>query len=146
VRVISAIGVGARKYLGVRRIFARIFSNLPEKFGPLFVRIFSHEDRFWNRKNFSCDSAHVGGHFFQTEARWTPFCGICREFAQSFRGFAKVFTDFAQISADFADFQEFCPNFHHIKTFGGALAPSPPFTTDISKPTVIARSKSVNLN
>jgi len=88
----------------------------------------------------------LGATFFKPKHVGRHFCGICREFAQSFRGFAKVFTDFAQISADFADFQEFCPDFHHIKTFGGVLAPSPPYTTDISKPTVIARSKSVNLN
>jgi len=88
----------------------------------------------------------LGATFFKLKHAGHHFCGICREFAQSFWGFAKVFTDFAQISADFADFQEFCPDFHHIKTIGGALAPSPPYTTDISKSTVIARSKSVNLN
>jgi len=67
-------------------------------------------------------------------------------FARIFRAFAQIFTDFVQISADFADFQEFCPDFHHIKTFGGALASPPPYTTDIGKQTVIARSKSINLN
>jgi len=32
----GSVGVGAGKFLGVRRIFARIFSNLPETF---YVRL-----------------------------------------------------------------------------------------------------------
>jgi len=62
---------------------------------------------------FSCESAHVGGQFFQTKARWTPFLPYFQEVCPDFLGFAKVFTDFAQISADFANFQEFCPDFLH---------------------------------
>jgi len=44
------IGVGARKFLGVRRIFARISPNLPEKllwaFCPQFFSHKEHEDLF----------------------------------------------------------------------------------------------------
>ena len=39
------IGVGVRKFLGVRRIFARISPNLPERFMCDFgLQIFSHKD------------------------------------------------------------------------------------------------------
>jgi len=39
------IGVGASKYLGVGRIFARISPNLPEEFlCNFFLQIFSHKD------------------------------------------------------------------------------------------------------
>jgi len=88
----------------------------------------------------------LGANFFKPKHVGRHFCRIFRKFAQIFCSFAKVFTDFAQISADFADFQELCPDFHHIKIFGGALAPPPPYATDIGKQTVIARSKSINLN
>jgi len=54
------------------------------------------------------------------------FAHIFREFLQIFRDFAKVFTDFAQTFRGFSDFQEFCPDFHLIKTFGGALTPPAP--------------------
>jgi len=45
---ITSIGVRAGKFLEVRRIFARISPNLLEKFGSLFVRLFSHNDRPWD--------------------------------------------------------------------------------------------------
>jgi len=49
-RCLFIIGVGAGKSLGVRRIFARISPNLPEKFFvQFFLQIFSqkdHEDFF----------------------------------------------------------------------------------------------------
>jgi len=88
----------------------------------------------------------LGANFFKPKHVGRYFCRIFKKFAQIFWGFVKVFIDFAQISADFADFQGFCPDFHHIKIFGGALALPPPYGTDIGKQTVIARSKSINLN
>jgi len=49
--IIKSIGVGAGKFLGVRRIYARISSNMPEKFLCDFcLQILSHndhEDLFW---------------------------------------------------------------------------------------------------
>jgi len=82
----------------------------------------------------------LGANFFKPKHVGRHFCRIFRVFAQIFRSFAKVFTELTQISADFADFQEFFPDFYHIQTFGGALAIPPPYTTDIGKQTVIARS------
>jgi len=50
-------------------------------------------------------------------------------FAQIIRDFVKIFRDFALISTDF---KEFCPDFYHIKIFGGALAPpAPPTPTPV---------------
>jgi len=42
----AAIGVGAGKFMGVRGIFERISETCQKIFGPFFVRIFSHEDRY----------------------------------------------------------------------------------------------------
>jgi len=67
-------------------------------------------------------------------------------FACIFREFAQIFIDFVQISSHFADIQELYPDFHHIKTFGGALALPPPTPLYIGKQTVTARNKSTNLN
>jgi len=89
------IGVGAGKFWGVRRIFARIFPNLPEKnpkkvlhtvLGAIFFK-----------------SKHAGRHFC------SYFQGVCSDF----QGFCE-------------GFQRFFPDFHQIKTFGGALALPPP--------------------
>jgi len=59
------------KILGVRRIFARIFPNLPEKLCDFCLQIFFHKDRelktFFGvafKKAFICFSANVGCHFF----------------------------------------------------------------------------------
>ena len=132
---------------GGAKDFCPNFLKLARKYLDHFLcEYFLMKTVFGMKKIFHVILHTLGATFFKPKHAGHHFCGICREFAQSFRGFAKVFTDFAQISADFADFQEFCPDFHHIKTFEGALAPSPPYTTDISKSTVIARSKSVNLN
>jgi len=49
--LVSTIGVGGDKFLGVRRIFARIFPNLPEKFWSILPTNFSlkdHEVLFWD--------------------------------------------------------------------------------------------------
>jgi len=101
---------------------------------------------FGIKKSFHVILHTLGANVFKPKHVGRHFCRIFRKFAQIFWGFAKVFTDFAQISTDFADFQDFFPDFHHIKTFGGALAPPLPYTTDIGKQTDIARSKSINLN
>jgi len=94
------IDVGAGKFLGVQRILAEISPNLAEKFylknfGPLFVRIFSHEDRISD--NLQKKSLHVilSAIFFKSKHVWRHFCPI-------FRDLDKVFTDFAQISMDLA--------------------------------------------
>ena len=56
------------------------------------------------------------------------FCSYFQVFfAQIFRDFVKVFRDFAQISTNFARIlRDFFPDFHQIKIFVDALAPSAP--------------------
>jgi len=134
------MGVRAGNFGGAKDFCPNFLKLARKNFGLILVRIFSHEDRFSNEKNFHVILHTLGTNFFKPKHVGRHFCRIFRVFAQIFRGFAKVFTEFAQISADFADFQEFCPDFYHIKTFGGALAIPPPYTTDIGKQTVIARS------
>jgi len=109
--IISAIGVGASKFLGVRRIFSEFLQTCPKNhFLATFCankRILFHDDRFWNdlpkKKRSSCDCAHVGGHF-------CPY----------FQGFCEGFHRFCP------DLRRFCPDFHKIKTFVGTLAPPAP--------------------
>ena len=68
--VIKTIGVGAGIFLRVRRIFPRIFPNLPEKFFCDFACIFSATRRpFWydlQKRAFMCFSANVGRHFLKS--------------------------------------------------------------------------------
>ena len=96
----------------------------PKKIWTTFCGNISHGDRFWNKKSFHVILHTLGANFVKPKHVGRHFCRIFRKFAQIFWGFAKVFTDFAQISADFADFQEFCPDFHHIKFFGVRLHPA----------------------
>jgi len=42
------IGVGVGKFLGVQKIFARISSNMLEKFAGNNLYISSHTDQFWD--------------------------------------------------------------------------------------------------
>jgi len=130
--VITTIGVGTSKFLGVRRIFARISPNLPEKFVCDFcLQIFSHkdhEDLFWYdlqkiKKVFMCFcfSAKVTHHFFKSN-------NAGRHFFPDFQGFCPCFQGFGQI---FRDFRQF-------KTLGGVLAhpaslPPTPLVTTFSK-------------
>jgi len=55
------IGVGASKFLGVQRIFAQIFPNLPKKLSSNFCGL-----RFGvtsKKMVFTCFSANAGRHF-----------------------------------------------------------------------------------
>jgi len=92
---LSGKGVGAGKFLGVRRNFARIIPNLPKKY-------FKKSD-VQKKTAFHVNpgatifkSKHVGRHF-------------CSGFQEVLEGS-----------------QRFCPDFHQIKTFGGAVASLPP--------------------
>ena len=63
------ISVGAGKFLGVRRIFARSPPNLPEKFCVTFAHKFSPiKNPFWCdlQKGFMCFSANVGQYFLNS--------------------------------------------------------------------------------
>jgi len=75
----------SRQIFGGAKDFCQNCPKLAKKkFGPLFVRIFSHDDRFWD------------------DLQKKPLCVIlhqlCAIFARIFRDFAKIFTDFCQIT------------------------------------------------
>jgi len=74
------------------------------------------------------------------------FAHIFREFLQIFRDFAKVFTDFAQTFPRIFRFSGILPGFSPHQNFWGCTYTPGSYTTDIVKQTVIARSKSINLN
>ena len=111
------IGVGADKFVGVRRIFAQISPNLPKKFLCAFCPyIFSHKEDeglflVWPPKKvlivFFCK-------------RWAPFFEVKQCWAPFFLDFQGFYPDFQRFCPNF---QGFCPNFQQIKTFGGALVP-----------------------
>jgi len=122
--VVLPIGVGAGNYLEVRGVFHRISRNSPEKIlGHFFC------EYFLVKTGLSDDLQKQGlyvtlGAIFSNQSTLGAISNpISWDFAQIFRDFAKVFTDFTQISTDF---QGFCPSFHQIKTFEGALPPSAP--------------------
>jgi len=100
---VSGIGVGAMKFLRVRRILSWIFPNLPKNLLHDFcLQIFSHknhEDLFlvWLlKKGLHLFSANVAHRFLKSNNVGCHF---------------------------YPDFQEFCRDFQQMETFGGALAP-----------------------
>jgi len=101
-------GVEAGKFLGLRRIFARIFPNLPEKLlGHFLCEHFLSRLSFGMtpKKRSSYDSVNVGCYFFQIKLRWAPFLPR----------FSEILQRFSQILPGFS-----------IETFGGGLAPPHP--------------------
>jgi len=107
--MVSTIGVEGGKFVGVLRIFARIFPNLPEKFWAT-LPINHFPQRSWRpflgwppKTAFLCFSANVGRHFMKSNK-------VGRYFFQGFQRFCP-------------DFQGFSAKFQEIKTFRGALAP-----------------------
>jgi len=91
------IGVGASKFLGVQRIFAQNFPNLPKKLSCNFYRPF-----LW------CDLQQNGRYLFVCKP-WAPFFEVKQRWAPFLPKFSGILLDFQQ-----------------IKTFGGALAPPAP--------------------
>ena len=105
VRVVSAIGVGAGKFLGVRMIFAQISSNFLEKILDHFcANIFLWRPFLEWKKVFMWFCTCWGPIFFNQSTLDAIFAHIFSEFVQIFRDIAKVFTDFAQISAYFSNY------------------------------------------
>ena len=89
------IGIGAGKFLGVRRIFARILPNLPEK------------------KPWKATSKQKLFMLF-----WAPFLLIFSGACSDFQGFCEGFQRFCSY------FHGFCPRiFTNSKLLGCALAP-----------------------
>jgi len=83
------IGVGAGKFLGVQRIFARISPNLPQNFLCDFcLKSFPHKDHLWydlQKKVFLCLYAKVWRLFSP------DFQGFCPNFQVFFPDFARIF-------------------------------------------------------
>jgi len=118
-------GVGASKFLGVQRIFAQIFPNLPKKFLCNFFRPFFSVT--FQKMVFTCFFANVGGEFFEVKQRWAAllpkFSGIFSRNLGILFGFSGILPKFSRICPNF---RRFCPNFQQINFFGGALAPPAP--------------------
>jgi len=96
------INVGAGKFLGVRRIFARCPPNLPKKFCVTFANKFSPiNDNFWCdlQKKDSCVFLQLLSTIFWSQ---TTLGAI----------FVRIFRDFDRISTN--------------QNFGGALSPPAP--------------------
>jgi len=91
--VVQHTGEGAGNFFGVRRIFARILPNVPEK------------NSIKSDPQKESSSCYFG-------RRRTPFLLIFSAVCSDFQGFCEGLYRFAQISPGFF------PNFHQIKTFG----------------------------
>jgi len=117
-------GVGGKASLwGVRRVFARISPNLPEKILGHFLC-----ERFLMKTVLGAISSNqtaLGAISSNQTALGAIFARIFKEFAQIFSDFAKVFTEFAQISLDFA---RIFRDIHQINILGVRLPPVP-YTT-----------------
>ena len=108
------IGVGASEFLGVQRIFAQNFPNLPKKLSCKFCRpFFGVASKKWSLLVI----LQTLGAIFEVKERWAPFL---LRFSKILPRSLEIFSGF------FPDFQIFCPNFQQIKTFGGTLAPPAP--------------------
>jgi len=96
---VLSIGVGAGKFLSVRRIFSRISPNFSEKrLGRSLCEHFLKQNFFWDdlqKRGFHMILQKLVGIF----SNQTTLGAI---FSQIFRDFARIFTDFAQISKYFA--------------------------------------------
>jgi len=117
-------GCGGKASLwGVRRVFARISPNLPEKILGHFLC-----ERFLMKTVLGAISSNqtaLGAISSNQTALGAIFARIFKEFAQIFSDFAKVFTEFAQISLDFA---RIFRDIHQINILGVRLPPVP-YTT-----------------
>ena len=99
----STIGVGAGKFLGVRKIFARIFPNLPERFWATLLTNFfpkDHEDLFFGM------TSKKGLHVFFCK-RWAPFYEIKQGWAPFLPGFSEILPRFSRILPGFSINQNF---------------------------------------
>jgi len=95
--IVNDIGVGAGIFLGVRKIFARIFQKLPKKFlGNCLCEYFLMTTVFGmtSNKKPSCDSEYVGRHFFQIKVRWAPFLLLL---SGNLRRSSQIFVDIARL-------------------------------------------------
>ena len=116
---VRSLGVWAGKFLGMRKIFSRISSKLPEKYWATFYAIFMW---FW-AKFFK--SKEDGRYFHQIKARWAPFLLVflwsLLRFSGIFQRFLKIFPRFPLILPGFSPNQKM-------------FAPAPPPPTPLCHP------------
>jgi len=102
VAILPHIGLGAGNFLGLRKIFAQIFPNLPEKFfgfrASLCANISSHTDL----STFSFGMTSKKRIQVILHTLGTIFDRIFRQFARIFWYFGNIFTDFHGFCTDFA--------------------------------------------
>jgi len=111
--VMQHIGVEEGKCFGVGKILAGILPNLPKKIlGQFLWEHFLKQTFFLDdlQKKVFMRFCKRWAPFFQIKHRWAPFLsrfsGILQRFSQILRRFTQIF-----------------PDFQHMETFGGALAP-----------------------
>ena len=92
-KMLSNIGVGVSKFLGVRRIFAEFPQTCPKSFCATIAYKFSPQ-RSWRpflvwppQKGFMCFSANVGRRFSKSNNVWRHFCPDFQGFCSDFQGF-----------------------------------------------------------
>jgi len=114
------------KFLGMRKIFADI-SQTRKNFGPLFVWIVSHDNRFRDdlQKRLHIILYTLSAFFSNKSTLDAIFAQILRKFWQIFADFARIFRDFVRI-------------FTKSKLLGVLLPPCTPasYTTAWHKPLV----------
>jgi len=84
--VVQAIGVGARKIVGVRMISARILPHLPEKL---------HKKVNYKKKFFMLFWAPWGAIFAHIFRRLLSFSRILLRFSEIFPRFPRIFSGFS---------------------------------------------------
>jgi len=97
--MISTIDVGASKFLGMRRIFAQIYPNLPEKFWATACKFFPSKIMKTFFGMTSKKSLHV--FFCKNTILWAPLYEIKQDWEPFFHEFQRFCPDF----------QRFCPDF-----------------------------------
>jgi len=123
--MLSVIGSGASKFLGVRRNFARILPNLPEKYFKISdlqkKALHVNSGTKWSpKKNKKAFHVNSGAIFFKSKHVGRHFCS---DFQGVSEGSQRFYPDFRGFCPDCMGF---FPGFYQIKTFGGAVAPPAP--------------------
>ena len=129
----------------VRRIFARISSNLPEKIlGHFLCEYFLMKTVCGMKKSFHVILHTLGANFFKSKHVGRHFCPHFQRVCPDIQGFCQGFHRFCPDFRRFCRFSGILPGFSPHQNFWGCACAS--YTTVIGKQTVIARSKSINLN
>ena len=111
---LRTIGVGAGKYLGVRRIFAQISPNLPKNFWATFSANISHEDQ---KNDIHVILQTLRNSFFKSNHIGCNFCSYFEGVYPDFLGFCKGFNRFCPDLYGF--FPGILPGFSPNKNFWG---------------------------